>query len=139
MDYNIRSLLVEKTSNPWLQLFRYTFVAGVALVADFSVLFCCTEFLGIHYLISAAFGFLVGLTTNYLLSVLWVFTNRNIQNRKMEFLFFALIGIVGLGLNEVFLWFFTEIVGFHYLISKIIATILGYFWNFGARKFLLFR
>jgi putative flippase GtrA len=47
--------------------------------------------------------------------------------------------MVGLGLNEVFIWFFTAEVGFYYLISKIISAIIVLFWNFFARKYVLFK
>jgi len=51
----------------------------------------------------------------------------------------VLVGAVGLALNEALLWVFTETLGLHYLISKILAATLIFGWNFGARKLLLFR
>jgi putative flippase GtrA len=53
-------------------------------------------------------------------------------------LIFAVIGLVGLGLNEGIIWSFTDLVHFHYLISKIISAIVVFFWNFFARKKILF-
>jgi len=52
---------------------------------------------------------------------------------------FALVGGIGLGLNEVFLWLFTEMFAYHYLVSKLFSTGFVYLWNFAARKILLFR
>jgi len=135
----LKSLLSDPTDNAALQLLRYTFVGGAAFVLDFSTLFMLTESVGIHYLISAAIAFIVGLTTNYSMSVIWVFNKHTIQNRLAEFLLFAAIGLLGLCLNEVFLWFFTEKVALYYLLSKIISTILVYLFNFTARKAVLFR
>jgi len=131
-------LLQEGTDNTWIQLFRYTFVGGVAFLADFGLLFVLTEYAGIPYLGSAAISFMVGLTVNYLLSVKWVFQSRTLANRTAEFLVFAVIGVVGLGLNELFIWVFTEFVGWHYLVSKIVTTAIVFLWNFLARKFILF-
>jgi hypothetical protein len=37
-----------------VQIVRYTFVGGLAFLVDFGVLFALTQFLGIHYLVSAA-------------------------------------------------------------------------------------
>jgi hypothetical protein len=34
---------------------------------------------------------------------------------------------------------FTEALGLHYLVSKIVAATLIFGWNFAARKLLLFR
>ena len=122
-----------------MQLLRYTFVGGLAFLVDFGTLFILTEYVHVHYLVSAAIAFIFGLTVNYILSVKWVFNIRTVGNRWLEFLLFALIGLVGLGLNELFLWIITEILVIYYLISKIITTIIVYFWNFFARKYLLFN
>ena len=135
----ITKLLKDRTDNTFIQLFRYTFVGGIAFIVDFSMLFVFTEIFSIYYLISAAIAFLLGLTTNYFLSIFWVFHKHTINNRWYEFGVFALIGIVGLGLNEFFIWFFTEHIHFHYLLSKIVSTVFVYLWNFFARKFILFR
>ena len=135
----IRSILIAKTNNTFLQLFRYTFVGGIAFLADFGTLFLLTEFLHVQYLVSAGVAFVFGLTINYFLSVLWVFNSRTLENRFMEFLLFAVIGLVGLGLTELFLWILTDIFLIYYLFSKIITTVVVYFWNFFARKFILFN
>ncbi|KPL02914.1 MAG: polysaccharide synthesis protein GtrA [candidate division Zixibacteria bacterium SM23_73_2] len=122
-----------------IQLFRYTFVGGIAFLVDFGSLFALTEFCGVHYLISAAIAFILGLVTNYLLSIIWVFSRRTLKSRWLELYIFALIGVVGLGFNELFIWFFTERVNLHYLLSKIVSTVFVYLWNFFARKYILFR
>jgi putative flippase GtrA len=134
----IASILLAKTDKTLIQLFRYTFVGGIAYCVDFGSLFFLTEFVKINYLISAAIAFLLGLITNYLLSTLWVFSKRTMANKKMEFLVFSIIGLVGLGLNEALIWFFTELAGFHYLISKMFSTVVVFIWNFFARKKMLF-
>lgn len=138
-EYIIEKLLKNRTDNTFIQLFRYTFVGGVAFIVDFTSLFIFTEFLGIYYLISAAIAFLLGLTTNYILSIVWVFSKRTFRSKRFEFGIFALIGIIGLGFNELFIWSFTEHIHFHYLLSKIISTVFVYLWNFFARKYTLFR
>jgi putative flippase GtrA len=135
----LRSLLWQKTDHALLQLFRYTCVGGIAFLVDISTLFVLTEYFGIYYLISGAFAFLLGLITNYSASVLWVFSKRGIQSRLLEFAAFSLIGLIGLGLNEFFLWLFTERIAIHYLFSKIISAVLVFLFNFTSRKVMLFR
>lgn len=127
-------------TNKWyLQLFRYGFVGGIAFVADYCTLFCCTEYLHVHHLISAALGFIIGLIVNYCLSTIWVFSQHTQNSKWIEFSIFAIIGVIGLGLNEFIIFLGTDICGFHYMISKLISTIIVFFWNFLARKYILFR
>jgi putative flippase GtrA len=92
-----------------------------------------------HYLVSAALGFTLGLLTVYLLSIRWVFATRRIQNSHHELMLFTLIGIGGLGVNELGMYFLTEILLLHYMFSKLVVSFLVFTWNFGARKFMLFR
>lgn len=120
------------------QFFRYFLVGGAAFMADLTLLFVLTEFGHIHYLLSASAAFMAGIAVNYVLSVSWVFNLRSVDNRMHEFTIFAVIGILGLAFNAALMWLFTELVGFHYLGSKMVAAALIFLFNFGARKVLLF-
>jgi len=120
------------------QFARYLVVGGLAFALDFGCLFLITELFGVYYLASATIAFTVGLLTNYILSVVWVFPSRRTQNVAIEFALFALVGVVGLGLNDLILWTLTDYGGLHYLQSKLAATAVVLFWNFVARKLLLF-
>ncbi len=135
----IDKVLKNQTDKTHIQFFRYIFVGGAAFIVDFVSLFTFTDFFGVYYLISAALAFTLGLIANYVLSINWVFNNRTLDNMWSEFTVFAIIGLIGLGLNELFIWFFTDFVDIYYLISKIIAAALILSWNFFARKFVLFR
>ncbi len=135
----MQRIFFGQASNTWVQLLRYTLVGGIAFAVDFSTLVLLTELMGIHYLVSAAAGFATGLATNYGLSVSWVFNRHRLSSRRLEFALFGTIGLVGLGLNELFIYAFTEWAGIHYIYSKFLTTVLVYLWNFGARKVVLFR
>lgn len=134
----ISHILIKRSSNTPVQLFRYACAGGIALAADVGSLVILTECLGIYYLLSSALAYLMGVITKYALCVAWVFDKRAIRSRWMEFIVFGLIGVAGFGLNVFFMWFFTEQVHLHYLASKIISAGAVFFWNFFTRKFILF-
>ena len=133
------SLLSAPAQRTVQQFARYLVVGGLAFLVDLGTLYALTEFAGLHYLVSAAVAFLLGSAVNYALSRMWVFDRRVIQNTSLEILAFTAIGIVGLGLNEAIIWFIHEPMHFHYLAAKIVSGGIVLIWNFGARKFLLFR
>ena len=83
--------------------------------------------------------YIAGLVVNYIISCIWVFNNSKFRNRIVEFLFFAAIGVVGLGFNDLLIWLFTDCIGTHYMFSKIVAAAMVYLWNFFARKYLVFK
>lgn len=138
-ESTIDKLIKNQTDRTHIQFFRYIFVGGAAFIIDFVSLYVFTDIFGVYYLTSAAIAFILGLIANYILSISWVFNKRTLDNMWSEFTIFAVIGIIGLVLNEVIIWFFTGYVGLFYLLSKIIAAALILFWNFFARKFTLFK
>ncbi len=111
----------------------------IAYCVDFGILAFLTEVFGIHYQISACVGFYVGTNITYILSVTWIFPYRAIRRKMVEYFLFFAVGTIGVGLNSLILWFFTETVGIHYLVSKIISGSTVFFWNFYARKYILFQ
>jgi putative flippase GtrA len=121
------------------QIVRGVAVSLVSFALDFGLLALLTEVTRLHYLVSAAISFLLGTTLSWLLSVRWVFDLRRYASKAAEYGVFVFVGVVGLGLNEILLWAFTERLGIYYLLSKIAAASLVFFWNFGMRKALLFR
>ena len=133
------ALLFGATGSLLNQFVRYFVVGGLAFLVDFDSLYLLTEFAGLHYLISAAVAFLLGLAVTYCLSLLWVFDRRNMTSATVEFLVFAAIGIVGLALNVGIIWFVREKIGFHYMVAKAISAGIVFIWDFGARKYALFR
>lgn len=134
---DLKSLFITKSSNTFIQFFRYIFVGGVAFLADGGSLFLITT-IGVNYLISVIFAFVIGLAVNYGLSKLLVFENSSV-NGKIEFLVYGIIGVIGLGFTEIIMYVLTEIAGLYFMVSKVIATIIVLVWNFVARKITLYR
>lgn len=135
----IRECLLGEEDGTLAQFVRYGFVGASAFVVDFSSLWILTDYLGLYYVYSNLIAFTIGLIYSYILTVLWVFKESTYQNKWIEFVVFAIIGIIGLVLNTKLLYLMTEYLSIYYLVSKVIATIVVLFWNFFARKFLLFR
>ena len=122
-----------------VQLLRSIAASHLGFWADFGTLALLTEIAGLYYLVSAVFAFVAGQVVTYLLSVLWIFKHRRIKNRIGEFLAFCMTGVVGLGVMVASMWFFTEILHLHYLISKTVSSVLVFAVNFTMRKYFLFR
>ena len=136
---SLKALLKDKPDSLIGQLLRYAVVGGISFVVDYGSLWLLTEKAGLPYLWSAAIAFILGLICNYLLSTAWVYGESRIKNAWGEFLAFAIIGVIGLGLNELIMYGCTDGLGFHYMLSKIVSTGIVFFWNFLARRFLVFK
>ena len=138
--FDLKGIFLTPTKNGFLQLFRYLFVGGIATVVDWGVLFGLTELFNVHKMVSAVFGFVAGLSTNYLLSKLLVFrANEARTNGMLEFLGYAVIGLIGLGITELILLLGNSFPTVHYMAFKAIATVVVLAWNYLARKILLYK
>lgn len=135
-DFNL--LFREKTTNTFIQFFRYIFVGGFAFLADAFSLWLCEKFM--HYMLAAAIAFVVGLAVNYFLSVIFVFSeSEQVTNKLKEFIVYAVIGVIGLLLTEVIMYVLTDLCHLYFLLSKIVAAIVVLVWNFVARKKILYN
>jgi len=134
---SLKKLLVEDSAHWAVQLFRYAIVGGIAFCVDFGLLWALTETVGCHYVVAGTISFIAGLATNYLLSVAWVFRHSSVNNRKLEFLLFAMVGVIGLALNAAILYLLTDWLAVHYLLSKLVSTAIVFLWNFVGRRTLM--
>jgi putative flippase GtrA len=135
----ISKFFKDATDNAAIQAFRYVLAGTLAYVLDYSMLIMFTETFSIYYLTSAAIAFLLGASASYVLNVTWVFNERTFKDRRLEISVFFAIGAAGLCLNHYCIRFFTGSMHAHYLVSKLISSILVSAVNFSARKYVLFR
>ena len=146
----IKELFSGETDNTFIQFFRYLFVGGFAFVVDYGTLTLLVEVFGFNAKLAAVVAFILGLIVNYILSTLWIFKNSKIGNRLAEFAAFAVIGVIGLGINELIIWLFDDVIAprkpldfipedKYYLIGKLVSTAVVFIWDFAARKFIIFN
>lgn len=119
------------------QLIKFGLVGVIATLIDFLILYLSTDLLGVNYLVSAAIGFIVSTIFNYVASMKYVFKSKYEDNKNKELLIFIGLSIIGLGINELLLMVLVENIGFHYMIGKLLATVVVMLFNFISRKILL--
>ena len=112
---------------------RFCFVGGLSLLVDMGILFGLTDFCGVHYLYSAGISFTVSVIFNYWLCVVYVFKGARKQTPKQATIFIG-FSIIGLGLNQLCMWFFVEIILLHYMIAKLGATVIVTLWNYVMKR-----
>ena len=119
------------------EIIKYVIAGGTAFLVDFMILYLCSEYLGLHYLLGNLFGYGAGLLTSYLLNIRWVFTYRKF-GVGTEFALFNVIVPLGLGLSELLMYLFVEQVGAHYLYAKVGASAVVFIFNYITKKLFLF-
>lgn len=115
------------------EIIRFCIVGGISFLVDYGLLYICTEFVGLYYLWSSAVSFTISVIFNYWLCVAYVFKGIKKQSRKQATLFIG-SSIVGLGLNQICMWLFVELVGMYYMLAKIFATVIVTIWNYVMKR-----
>jgi putative flippase GtrA len=118
--------------------FRYLVASAFALAIDFGLYVALIRVADVHYLVAAPLGFACGLAAVYLLSVRWVFRYRRLAGRRAEFALFALVGLMGMALNQGIIYTAVQWMPGWYEIAKLISAGMVFCFNFISRKLLLF-
>lgn len=129
-----RSTLLRKISK---QFAKFGIVGVIAFAIDYGTMLLLTEAFGIDYLISTTAGFIVSLIFNYFASMRFVFERREGMSRHKEFIIFAVLSIIGLGLNDLLMFVSVDLLAIDYKIAKIVVTAIVSIYNFVTRKVFL--
>ena len=127
----------EKLIQLFWQIIKFGIVGTIAFFVDFWIFVFLTDVVGIHYLISSTLSFTVSVTVNYLCSMAFVFQRKEGMSRQREFIIFVVLGLMGLGVNQIAMWIFVEKFFISTKISKVLATFFVMVWNFVTRKIFL--
>ena len=144
-----KTFFVKKSDHMLIQIFRYCIVGGLASIFQIGIFNILTNIFDVHYIVSNTIGFIVGILVNFLLSRKWVF-NDNKKIISTSFIIFTIIGVIGVLLSNFILYILidmeilTKILKALDLkliksIAQLIAIFIVLFWNFGARKILVFK
>lgn len=132
----IRKVFTGHATHGLIKLIRYGMVVIITAPIDLGGYIIFKSAFHIYYVLAATLSFTLSLIVNYLLSVAWVWTDHTGRQRHVDAIIFAIIGIVGLGITDLVVYLFTDFEHLNYIVSKLIAFCIVFFWSFGARHWL---
>lgn len=117
---------------------RYAIVGTATFLIDFLLLWVFVELVHIHYIVSTALAFIIGVSFNYFLSRRWVFKHST-QTHIAGYLYFLKFAAIGMTTIVVLMWVVKEYTDIHYLIARVlIAGIVG-IANYVANLYFNFK
>jgi putative flippase GtrA len=114
---------------------KFGVVGFLGMVIDFSITYILKEKLKIHRYISSSAGFTIAASSNYLFNRLWTFESNN-PKVLIEYGTFIFISLIGLAINNFFLYLFEKRLRFYW--AKLLAIGVTTIWNFFANYYLTF-
>ncbi len=122
-----------------LSLIKFGFTGMSGLVVDFSITWLIKDELHLNKFLANAAGFSMAVISNYIVNRLWTFSERERSKVSRQFASFIAVSLIGLLLNSGFVYLFNERLLLNFYLSKAIAIILVFFWNFSANYFFVFN
>lgn len=133
--YQFVSSAPEKISMQWL---KYVVVGVITLVIDFGLTWLLLP--AMHLVLANSIGFFLANITNFLLAHRWVFHSKVPTTQSANtYIAVLAVSLVGLALSDLIVWLAISQWEVPFFISKILAAIICFIWNFGARKIWIYR
>lgn len=130
MDQTI-SLLLYK-------FLKFGITGIIGMFWDFGATYLCKEKLKIQKYISNAIGFILATSSNYFINNIWTFDYHSKFSTEQYFKFF-MVSVIGLTFNSLILYFLHSKKELNFYLSKMIAIVLVFIWNFGMNYFFTFK
>lgn len=136
----------------------YKFIKFIAVgfsgvFIDYLITYLCKEKFKLHIYLSNSIGFIVAASSNYVFNRIWTFESAN-SHIGLEFTTFFVISIIGLIINNLFLFLFHQKTGagfwvsqkfklgekhdYAFYIAKFMAITVTTVWNFYANYYITF-
>ncbi|HBH23739.1 MAG TPA: glycosyl transferase family 2 [Cytophagales bacterium] len=120
-----------------IKFFKFGAVGFSGLLIDFGFTYFFKDVLKSNKYIANSIGFSLAATNNYILNRIWTFNSAD-PDILAQFLKFFGISVIGLLLNNMFVWIFHDKIKLNFYFSKLMAIGCVLFWNFFANYIYTF-
>ncbi|MEP6467278.1 MAG: GtrA family protein [Parafilimonas sp.] len=121
-----------------IKMAKFGVVGFIGMCVDFFVTWILKEKLRINKYVANSIGFTCAVVNNFYINLKWTFQVSG-QNTNIYLIKFILISVVGLGLNNMFVYIFNERLSLNFYVSKALAVVCVFAWNFSANNYFNFH
>ena len=121
------------------KILKFGIVGFIGMCLDFLVTWLLKEKLRLNKYLANSLGFTCAVINNFYLNLKWTFQVGGNQGTNVYLVKFILISIIGLGLNNTFVYLFSDRLKINFYVSKMLAVVCVFIWNFGANNYFNFH
>ncbi|WP_299756383.1 GtrA family protein [uncultured Pontibacter sp.] len=127
----------ESFQSLFYKFFKFGVVGFTGLLLDFGATFLTKEVLRWNKYVANSLGFLLASASNFYLNRVWTFHSAD-PEIGWQFSKFLAAAVVGLLLNNLIIYLLTDRAKLNFYVSKFIAVVLVFFWNFSINYLYTF-
>jgi len=121
------------------KVLKFGIVGFIGMCLDFLVTWLLKEKLRLNKYLANSLGFTCAVINNFYLNLKWTFQVGGNQGTNVYLVKFILISIIGLGLNNSFVYLFSDRLKINFYVSKALAVVCVFIWNFSANNYFNFH
>jgi len=121
------------------QFFKFAIIGVINTLINLLILYVLKEFLGINYLISEIFAFIIAATNSFILNKTWTFEEKIKFRTYSKYIKFIVVSAIALCFNLIFLYILVDHFKIWYIFAQIFATGLNLIINFSGNKLWTFK
>ena len=105
---------------------------------DFFITWISKEKIGLNKYIANTAGFSCAVASNFFLNYIWTFKEANnpVVSALALFILFAVVGLI---LNNFFIYLFHGLGLLNFYMAKVLAIVCVFVWNFSSNYFFNFH
>ena len=119
------------------KLYKYILVGGSAALINWLIFYIATES-GLWYILAGLLSFILATLWNFIFAKIFIFKHSKHHIFKESILVYV-VSFIGLCIDMGVLFVCVEILAFHTMLSKVIATGIAFIFNFSVRFFGIYK
>ncbi len=141
----ISSTALARRPKEFERFLKFATVGVIGMVVDFTILNLLHKVFGLPVLVANIFSFSAAVVSNFTWNRLWTFPESRQRPLASQLGQFALVNLVGLGINEIVLYgVLTAIRGlvpdpWNYNLAKAFAIGVVLFWNYFINRMWTYK
>ncbi|MBU6430868.1 MAG: GtrA family protein [Patescibacteria group bacterium] len=116
------------------QIIKYLIAGGTSTSADLLIYYILTYLVGLWYVASSIFSFIIAFWISFSLQKFWTFRDKNTEKMMKQTYLYFFVAIVNLGISTLLIYLFVDHIHIHKFISKVIANAM-----IAAESFFVYR
>lgn len=113
---------------------KYIISGGTATAVDLAFLYVLTEYIGIHYVLSATLAFAIAFFVSFFLQKFWTFRDDSQDKMYQQMAAYLTLALVNLGINALGMYVLVDFFGLMYIIAQLLMSAL-----ISISSFLIYR
>ena len=130
--------LLKKVSEANIKQFiKYGVTGGLAFLLEYSTFYVLNSILGLWYIWSNSLAMTFGFALSFTLNRYWSF--KSTSNVIKQLFMYGALFLINLGISNLLMMLFIDILSIKPMISKIIAICILICWNYIIYKKIIFK